>query len=363
MARLPVARSVVAAATAASAACTIWAAIDDPYKGEAVAPDGGQPPDGAADSPLDAGPGAVNHFLDAGFHPYAIASYGDTVYVVDDGARVHVAYDAGTTFETFWDGDGGGEFITTNKIAASAAGVFWTVTKGIRYCALDGGACGFLSRTDGPTLIAASDSVVAWADDGGITRCTVPLSPLGCLGLAPGSSPNSIAVGPDGTVAWVTKGATLLRFNGPGGHGALPLPFPADVIAGDVDAGALYWVGLNAVGFVPFDGLVADTDSGSTTSTLALGAPPTQLFAAGGAVYWSLPDTTTPNTPNSTALSYCPHFVSAEGCVSQLLATARNVTDDQGIVVTSRLLMAVLTNPNAGRAELFVVPSPAVPGK
>jgi hypothetical protein len=360
MARLPVARPLVGAAIAASTACTLWAAIDDPYKGEAVTPGG--PIDGAADSAIDAGADAANHILDAGFVPYAIAARGDTLYIVDNGARVHVAYDAGMTFETFWDGDAGSEFVTANKIAASAAGVFWTVSKGVRYCALDGGACGLLPRTDGPTLIAASDSVVAWVDDGGITRCTVPLSPTQCIALAPSSTPNSVAVGQDGTVAWVAKASTALHFNGPGGRGVVTLPAQAQVIAADVDAGNLYWIGSSAVGLVPFDALVADAGSVGTTSSLALGAPPTQIFAAGGAVYWSLPFPGTANQ-TSTALSYCPQFVSGGVCSAQSLPVVAHVTDDQGIAVTSRWLATVATFPATGSSELWAVPAPPVPGK
>jgi hypothetical protein len=358
MAALGLRHALVALAVAASTACSIWAAIDDPYKAEATGDSGARPPDAGTDA--DAEAGAVNRVVDAGFSPYAIAAYGDTVFVVDDSAQVHVAHDAGTTFESFWTGDGGDTFVLTNKIAASDAGVFWTVGTpagtGIRYCALDGGACGFLQRGGKPGVIAASDSVVAWAVTGNIESCptTAPLSACtpALRQILPTVSP-SIAVGPDGTIAWVS-GGTIIRFDGPRGRSMVNLgQYTADVVATDAVTGNLYWEGQDAVGYMAFDG------TGSTISPLQSGAKPTQLFAANGTVFWSLLFTTSP----TTIVSYC-QFDSDAGCAPrQLLPNVTGKSADNGLIANSREVMTAVSYPvdSFPGPELVVWRSPYAP--
>jgi hypothetical protein len=352
-----VVRLLVAAAVAASTACTLWAALDDPYKS-----------DTASSSAVDAGDAAPPiRAIDAGFDPYAIASLGDTVFVVDPNAAVHVAYDASTSFEPFWSGDAGDTFTTKNRIAASDAGVFWTTDKGIRYCALDGGACGLLARNTVPTAIAASDSMVAWIDTApavapGIGRCSVPLGQCPPAPIHTGTNvPASLAVAPDGTVAWTFTQAMSIRFDGPSGKGELPLPLPADVLAADLASNNLYWEGPSALGVVPFDALVVEGGTAGTYATLTSLAQPNQLFADKGDVYWSI-STPSVTDPQATAtISYCRY--SDAGCSPRGLGLL-NKRVAQGVVATSRQVMAVLISPvDFGMPELLVWSSPFASSK
>ncbi len=212
MRALHLVRPIALATITAASACTIWVALDDPYKSEQA---------GSVDAGSEAT--APGHVVDAGFAPYAITAYGDSVYVVDNHARVHVAADGGTSFAVF--AGGAGDVIEpTNRIAASRAGVFWTVDKGIRYCALDGGGCGLLPRGGVPTLIAAGDSVVAWkeAGDAGIGRCDLPLSQCAPSSVAV-EPPTSLAVEPDGTVAYASGKQAIGFVGGSGPKSVLPV--------------------------------------------------------------------------------------------------------------------------------------------
>jgi hypothetical protein len=351
-------RLAVAAAIAASTACTIWAAIDDPYKSDNVSPGG---------AGGDAAPPA-NRLIDAGFSPYAITAMGDTVFVLDNQAQVHVAYDAGTRFELFWVNDAGETVTTQNRIAVSDAGVFWTVNKGIRYCALDGGACGLLPRpTTTPTAIAASDSMVAWIDTTGlplgIGRCSTPVDQCKPAPIALNIAPASLAVTQDGTVAWVAE-SNVLHFENARGRSSVVLPQKADVVAADPAMNHFYWEGQGGIGLVQSDALVADAGYDGTYSPLSSGAPPNQLFAANGDVYWSIP-TSSAIDPMFSNLYAC-RFEADGGCPPRDLGGAflsRRVA--QGVVATSRQVLAVLTSPvvMAQPPELLVWNSPFLSSK
>jgi hypothetical protein len=331
----PVGPIVTAILTAASA-CTIWAAVDDPYKSESAV---------AVDAGSEAA--AVSHVIDAGFVPYAITAYGDNVYVVDRSATVHVAAEAGTSFTTFFEGGAGDVFDPFNRIAASSAGVFWTIEKGIRYCALDGGACGVLPRGGVPTLIAAGDSVVAWKESGdaGIGRCGVPISQCTPVSLPTLDSPSSIAVQPDGTIAFASaKGA--IGFVGGSGPRRVPLMQRADFVATDSKSGDLYWIGPVAVGVLPGDG--------GTMSTMAtfVSDAPSQLFALDGYAYWSVP------APQFTSIDYC-RFAPGTACsMSLTLGRVSTMRNDQGIAATSRDVFTVLAFPNSGNPQLLAWSAP-----
>jgi hypothetical protein len=321
------ARPIVAASITAASACSLWAALDDPYKNEPAAP-------------VDAGSeAAVSHVLDAGFVPYAITAYADNVYVVDKNAQVYVAADAGTSFTTFFVTDAGDTFDPSNRIAASSAGVFWTIVKGIRYCALDGGDCGLLPRGGTPTLIAAGDSVVAWRESGdaGIGRCDSHLSQ--CMPISiPTEPPTSIAVEPDGTIAFATGKAVIGLVGGPGPRTFLPEKgYAVEYVATDAVSGNLYWLATTGVGVAPYDGGTANP-----TPLNNIGIP-SQLFALDGVAYWSVP------TPLGTAIDYC-RFVGAAGCSSSgRVGTVPNDRPNQGIAATSRdvftILLALSGNP------------------
>ncbi len=351
MAAVPLVRPLLAAAVLASSACTLWAALDDPYKSEASeSSDAGLPPvDAAADTAEAAGP--VGHL---GFVPYAIAAYGDTVYAVDRDAVVHVATDAGTSFTRFWANDAGDIFLAANRIAASSAGVFWTVDKGIRYCALDGGACGLQPHGGSPGLIAAGDSVVAWTDnarDGGIGRCTIPL-PCAPVPTFLGEPATSIAVEPDGTVAWATGGKYIGFVGGSRPRTILPVADHAvALVASDVASGDLYWIGKDGIGIVPFDG-----GAGSDV-TLGGTVPPSQFFVREGVGYWTVP---LPGAASiaSTAFEYCA-FSSRGACNPR--PVAGNVSGDRpdlGLVVTSRDVLTVLSFAVGQNPQLYAWPVP-----
>jgi hypothetical protein len=325
-------RPIVAASIAAASACSLWAALDDPYKNEPAA---------AVDAGSEAA--VVSHVLDAGFVPYAITAYGDNVYVVDKNAQVHVAADAGTSFTTFFVTDAGDTFDPSNRIAASSAGVFWTIVKGIRYCALDGGARGLLPRGGIPTLIAAGDSVVAWKESGdaGIGRCDSPLSQCTPISLPTADPPNSIAVEPDGTIAFASKRYALGLVGGLGPK-RVTLTQEADFVATDQASGDLYWIGPYAVGVLPADGGTTPTIAGLDNSQ------PSQLFALDGVAYWSV--ATTP-----TSLDYCKPLVpGATTCSMSLsLGMVQGVRIDQGIAATSRNVFTVLAFPASGNPQLL----------
>jgi hypothetical protein len=329
-------RPGVAATVMAASACTIWAAIDDPYKSEQATVDAGSEAE-------------ATHEVDAGGVPYAIAAYGDSVYVVDDLANVHVAVEAGTTFTTFFaDGDAGDVFNQSNRVAASSAGVFWTVQKGIRYCALDGGGCGLLARKGLPGLIAAGGSVVAWREpgDAGIGWCDGPLSQ--CTPVStPTEQATSIAVEPDGTIAFASgrQAIGFLGANAPrrvvpvGGH-------QVDYVAADVDSGALYWIGPTAVGAVPFDASTA-------SATPIDNGTPSQLFALDGLVYWSVPTL----QATATEIDVC-RFVDG-GCLagSSAVGSVIGGRADQGIAATSFDVFTIVAK-SSGNPELLVWRAP-----
>jgi hypothetical protein len=346
MGALPLARVLLAAAVVASTACTLWAALDDPYKSEAT--------DSSSDAGLDVTEASA--VIKPGFVPYAIAAYGDTVYVVDRNAEVHVATDAGTSFSTFFSpGDAGDVFHTTNRIAASSAGVFWTVADGIRHCALDGGDCGLLRHGGSPALIAAGGSVVAWSDDAhdaGIGRCTVPLSQCAPVPTLLNEPATGIAVGPDGTVAWAT-GKAFIGFAG-GGQPRTMLPvagYAVSLLATDVASGNLYWIG-NGIGVVPFDG-----GAGYAVS-LAASDTPSQFSVEKGAAYWTVPLTSAPNVIANTAFEYC-RFASGAMCNPGRVALAVGGNrPDLGIVSTSRDVLTILAFAAGGDPQLYVWPVP-----
>jgi hypothetical protein len=352
-------RPLFGAVIAASSACTLWAALDDPYKSDSV---GMGPP---ADAGLDADSAPPpNRLIDAGFSPYAIAAMGDTVYVLDNQAQVHVAYDASTNFEPFWLNDAGETVSVQNRIAVSDAGVFWTINGGIRYCALDGGACGTLLRpATSPTAIAASDSMVAWIDSTmpyGIGRCSTPIdqckpAPIPTIGNAPATS---LAVTKDGTVAWVFAEQTNLRFDGTRGRSFVSLPQKADVVAADPATNNFYWVGAAGVGVVPANTLVPDAGYQGTYSQLT-GNPPDELYAAGVDLYWTTPPggAVTP----MLASVYACRLDADGGCVARNLPGAfLSKRIAQGIAATSRQVLVVLTSPNSA-PELLAWPNPNFP--
>jgi hypothetical protein len=339
-----VSRSLVAAAIATVTACSIWAALDNPYKSDALRPnDGDASIDGMAEGGVrDATPG--RRLIEAGFIPYAIDVHGDTVYVVDDQARVHVAYEASTNFTDFWAGDGGDTFLLqTNGIAATAAGVFWTVNAGIRYCSVDGGGCDFLPSGNPPRAVAASDPVVAWIDKTGVRTCArgltgcVPASVAGSLGAA------SVAVGPTGTIAWTDGGKTIRLADGLG-SGAVDLPYDVALVATDDESRNLYWAGQAALGFVQFDG------GGSTIFTLTSQTKPIALFARRGSAYWSL-------RGDNGIVVYC-RFDSNNACSPKELANGLTPapTTNDGIVATSHEVLAIVSSDLT--SALFVWPGP-----
>jgi hypothetical protein len=334
-------RSLVAAAIATVTACSIWAALDNPYKNDAVGSNDG---DAAIEAGVrDAAPGR-RLLIDAGFLPYAIGVHGDTVYVVDDHARIHVAYDASTNFTDFWTVDAGDTvLLQTTGIAATAAGVFWTVNAGLRYCSVDGGGCGFLPSVNPARAIAASDPVVAWIDKTGIRTCAnglagcVPASVAGSLGAA------SVTIGPAGTIGW-TDGGKTIRLAGSLGSSAVDLPYDVALVATDDVSGNLYWVGVGALGFIQFDG------GGSTIFTLPSLAKPMELFARHGAVYWSLHG-------DNGIVVYC-RFDSNTACSAKLLANGLmpGPTNNDGIVAASHEVLSIVSSDLA--IELFVWPGP-----
>ena len=331
-----VARFVLATGATALAACTIWAAIDDPYKTDVASAGVMGSADADAESGVDGSADAeaespTNRALDAGFVPTGIGVYGDTVYAVDDQAQVHVAYDASTSFTSFWTGDAGGKVaVEKNGVAASAAGVFWTVSGGVHYCGMDGSDCGFLASTNARE-IAASDSVVSWIDDTGVRICTIPLATCTPVAAVASKTAESLAAGPNAAIAWIAGDTTIHFANGVDG-GILHLdPYEVDVIATDATSGALYWEGEEQIGFLPFDGR---GDSGS--SVLTSSTKPTALFANRGVVYWSLANSNLQHCRLGPGANCTPHNLAATGLPSPQTT--------HGIVVTSSRVLAVVSS-------------------
>ena len=338
-----VVRPCLAVALATASACTIWVALDDPYKraddGSApdssvlVDTDGGDAADVISSdaAPSDGSDRDVVRIVDAGFTAFGLAAYGESFYAVDDQAQVHVASGAGT-FTDFWVGDAGGSFfLQTNELAASAAGVFWTLSTGIRYCALDGGTCGLLATSTSPRAIAARETTVAWVDDTGVRVCNAPLD--SCKSVPPAFAASRgaqrVAVGPGSEVAW-TDGGTRLHFAGDLGTSFVDLPSQASLVATDEASGYLYWVGSFAVGALPFDGGVGET------SALTSRTAPTALFASSGVAYFSL--------HASNSVSYCS-FDDGGSCVPREDPSGVGVIDTTcwGIVANSKKLLALFS--------------------
>jgi hypothetical protein len=327
---LSLARFVFALGVTALTACTIWAAIDNPYKTDRASSDGATEllVDGSADAGEEA---SANRAIDVGFVPNAIGSYGATIYAVDDMAQVHVAYDASTTFTNFWAGDAGGVFlIQRNGVAANAVGVFWTVSSGVHYCGVDAGNCGLLPSTNA-RAIAASDSVVAWIDDTGVRVCTIPIDACTPATLGASRSAARLAAGPNAAVAWIDGGTAIHFASGLASDTIDLFPYEVDVIATDATSGALYWEGPTAVGFLQFDG------GNNAVSDLYSNTKPTALFADRGMVYWSLATT--------GVVQHCRLDLDA-GCSPRDLAATglRTPQTTHDILATSRKVLALVSS-------------------
>jgi hypothetical protein len=345
MAAVRLAPPFVAACVGLASACSIWAALDDPYKSPA-APGGESATDGGVEAEAGIVDAAINRVVEAGFAPWAIAAYGDTVYAVDDHVKVHVAYDAGTSFTLFTRGDGGDSFLLdTNGIAANADGVFWTVGSGVRHCAPDGRACGLIAGGS-PGEIAAGDSVVAWLDDGGVRTCTTPIKACTPATIPGSANAMHIAAGPNGVVAW-TDGQQTIHLVSADGTTALDAgPFGASLLATDWATDELYWLTEKGVGFAQFDG------GGETAHQLSLDNPLVAFFASRGIVFYSL---------NGSAFVYHCHFDDAHVACSNPgeLSNGLPQTTNRGIVANSRLVLAVATfNDSARAAVLLAWPVP-----
>jgi hypothetical protein len=323
-----VARLVVAGAVVGGTACSIWAALSDPYKNNAMNPDGGEGGAATDTGAREGGPTRVN----PGFLPYALAVYGDTVYAVDELQSVHVAFDASTSFSTFWTGDGGEIFYPhVNGIAASAAGVFWTVGAGLHHCAQDGGACGFLRMsTTGP--IAASDTVVAWIDSAGVQICTPTGGTCSPTAVAGSKGATLVSVWSNGTVAW-TDGGKVIHVGsdtvevGPVGFAGI------STMGIDNSSGTLYWENQFNLGSVQ-----ADAGTNLVSYLAAQAYKPDQLFANRDIVYWSL-------RGGPSFVYYC-RVHSDAGCTirAPLQSNVPGGTMNYGIVADSRRVLAIVSS-------------------
>ena len=324
-------RRVLALAAVVLSACSVWAILADPYKTDASAlGDGGD----AGAIPSDAAIPPPIRTIDAGFTPAALGSLGDTVYVVDNLAQVHVAYDAGLRFATFWSEDSGAAvLIQKNGIAANSGGVFWTLSTGVRFCGVDGGGCGIVAASNARS-IAANDSVVAWIDDTGVRLCRAPLDVCSPTVLPSSKSAARVAVGPNGAVAW-TDGGTMIEIARPSGDAspdttAINLAYEVAVLATDTSSGLLYWEGQTGIGVLDFDGGSATT-FGLTSST-----KPTALFVDHGVAYWSL--------AGPSVVQHCRFDVDA-GCLPVDLSSGlRTPTTVHAIVVDSRKVLALFSS-------------------
>jgi hypothetical protein len=339
-----VARLAVAGAVAGGTACSIWAAISDPYKSDRVDAATGVP---SGDARTDAGArGASGRpIVDSGISPYAIAAYGDSVYIVGSNGQVEVARGASASFATFWTADGGEFFYPrTNGVSVSDAGVFWTVSTGIHYCAPDGGACGFLPSANYPRAIAASDTVVAWIDDGGVEECAVPLRSCNRTTLAGSRGATSLTAGPR-TIAWSDSRSTIHI-----DRSAFDLaPHDVAVIGFDRASSDLYWGGRFEVGAI-----LADGAPDRIYSLGDQGNRPDELFSANGVVYWSIATLST--------VFYCQTAADG-GCTvntGTLNSGVAGANTNDGIVATSRNVLAIIgsTNNMPAEPELAAWPLP-----
>jgi hypothetical protein len=311
-------------------ACSIWAALSNPYKSDSPGPADGN--DGAPGARPEAGARSGDgRAIDAGFVPFAIAASGDSVYVVDNNANIRVAYDASTQFSDFWTGGGADFVLETNGIAATPSYVVWTVSAAVRYCAADGGVCRQLAATGSPGRIAANDQAVAWLDGTGVRVCPAP--PAACVPTTLASSRGavSVAAGPADIIAWTDGGKTISLVDHLGTE-SVPTDVPVAALAFDNASGDLYWEGAEALGVIRFDGGAA--------SELMMSSPskPIELFAANGLVLWSF-------TNVNGAVFYC-RFDSDGGCMPNKLTNtlAPTPTTNRAIVADSRDVLAVISN-------------------
>ena len=331
--------SVLSAVAATVAACSLWAAIDDPYKSdltlvsEAGGPDATQDA-GTREAAASDGGGRdamapARRLVDAGCIPYGIAAHADTVYVVDPYGSICVAHNGSATFDSFWISDASDTFTPqTNAIAATATGVFWTMSDGIRFCSTDGGGCGFFPLTNAPRDIAAGSSVVAWIDNSGVRTCATGLA--GCVPVSvPGSrGAASVAVASTGAVAW-TDGGTTIELDERAASQSVPVRFDIAVLAADEITGSLFWVGQGGVGYIRLDGGSGDWPVESMSK-------PIELFARAGIAYWSVKN-------GNGVIVYC-HIDSDAGCDPQLIVNGAMPvpTTSDGIVATSRDVWAIV---------------------
>jgi hypothetical protein len=332
-----IARLILAVIITGLTACSIWAAISDPYKSDTTS-SADVSDSGTTDTGARGDTGRPQ--IDSGIYPYAITAYDDSVYVVGAFGQVQVARGANQNFVSFWRADGGELFYPrSNGVSASDAGLFWTVSTGIHYCALDGGACGLLPSASQPKAIAASDSVVAWIDNGGVQECTVPLSL--CTPSPQPASKGAISVTAGaGTIAWLDGKSTV--------HIARTVidlaPYVVSVIGIDRGSGDIYWSGLYELGAI--------SPAGSANRIWSLGNQgdrPDQLFAASGLAYWTL--------SMQSAVFYC-HVNSDAGCSSSLGILASNVmgsNENYGIAATTREVFAVIGSTNNTPREPVLV--------
>ena len=340
-------RLFVAAAVAGLTACSIWAALSDPYKSDGLS-DGGE-----GGTAVDAGARDARawRLVDSGITPYAITAYGDNVYVVGPNGEIQVAHGVNSGFTTFWFGDASESFYPrVNGASASDAGVFWTVTAGIHSCALDGGACGFLPSANMPQAIAASDTAVVWVDRRGVESCSIPLDSCTPTTLPVSKGAGLVTAG-SSTLAWADGGPMIHVDTSVIDLGS---PHVANVMGIDRTSGDLYWENRNELGAIYADG-AAYTD-GATVRIWPLGdqgSSPIELFASAGVVYWS----TFPN--GGSTVFYC-RVDSDAGCSPGSLSTMGVGNENYGIVTDSRNVLAIVgsNNNNPPQPELAAWPLP-----
>jgi hypothetical protein len=329
------ARPLVALAIAGVSACSIWAALSNPYKTDTVS-------DASAGSGAASDAGARDakawRLVDSGISPvYAIAAYGDAVYVVGYHGEVQVAHGTNSGFSTLWMADPNEVFVPQrNGVSVSAAGVFWTVsgtvTAGIHFCALDGGACGFLPSAYMPQAIAASDTAVVWVDRRGVESCSIPLDSCTPTTLPASKGAGLVTAGPS-TLAWADGGPMIHVDTSVIDLGS---PHAANAMGIDRTSGDLYWENRNELGAIYADG-AAYTD-GSAVRIWPLGdqgSSPVELFASAGVVYWS----TFPS--GGSTVFYC-HVDSDAGCIPAQLSTMGVGNANYGIVANSRNVLAIV---------------------
>jgi hypothetical protein len=267
--------------------------------------------------------------IDAGFVPYAVAVSGDTVYVVDEKASIHVAYDASTQFADFWSTDAGDTFVLElNGIAATASYVAWTVSAGVRYCASDGGSCRLLASTSTAGRIAAGEQAVAWLDGTGVHTCAPPPASCAPMALPASRGAGAVAVGPAGVVAW-TDGGKTISLADRSGLTSTQVDFAASLVVTDSTLQNLYWEGSEGLGVISFDG--------GKGPELQMASPrPIQLFADNGLVYWSLVGT-------NGDVFYC-RFDDGGCNPSRLTNGLMPPSTSRGIVADSRHILSVVSS-------------------